>query len=1226
MDMIQRAGTALIERFRTGHVVLFCGRATRNEDLQILASQNFSFVLTSRSDNDFSHYFHNSKRVIFDRESLNELPPNPLNKDRELTILRLQPTVFIPDENSFDSPAEQRREHVTKMLGVLKRLVKGANTLVITGLAPGAEGEVELRALNNILKELVVYKGGIQFWDVDASAPGMDRMKTIAENLGYSWCAAPLADVFQMDQDASGDTQDETFYLYDEANEHFFKDGKAYPISKEELPSGIYTLLTQEAIYSNQPVGSEAVKHRFLQFLENSSVEGPQWYGYLEGSEYHVRRSFEDPLEEYVLKLLNGTAKHPGPVILHGDPCTSKSVALGNLAYRIFSRHTSPVIFISRDAALFSPNTPEFEELLELMRYVGAAGSTNADQQDSADKNARTLLIWDCSTYADVEKSALELANNLTNRGRRFALVCSAYRTPDRAPTGKMEFSNSVNWICADRSLSKDEQNRLLGKIGEYLDDDEVGASVYRTMEQTSDIFEIFYTMVNKLRKPLEQSLEREESEIESQIRQEQLLSGVSEAAQAEETATMAAYRAAMAKKGLSLPEMSHGAAGQSQKKLPYDLTRFIDSVALLSRFRMKLPLELGLKLLKADGVKDDAFNRVMYSGTLFNAITKKIPWIHYGLDANGTDYMFSYRNTREAELRMKRKDLTGKQQVELLCQILDKGYWDITSDYNLDDLLRFMGPNSNYFKDNAALETEHRDILRNLGTVIDKLEQMYQANLLDDECADMVSILVTMTREYYGTDWSRNFNAEENGAAFDEEHYHRRLKKLSWAKQVAKKHFQALESDILNGSSNYRLGHKNTMCNTLAVEIATLDYHIREVLNEYHERFPNTSKQFEKSLVKPEPYHTTFLRLSRIVKSDPDNGYPYNALFSEFINMYENSNLSREDKLRYLTQIQIIADECDVEAIRQSRTDKTNILIDRLAKISSYAGKYEVSIDQIESGNMDPDFAKLYNSLLRSGNSSGITFVCQRELEKAGLRRKYKLQKNKDRSTNDNFDKPLTKAQKKVCQKVISFMRRDQNYACVARDYYATNLLLRTTWMKYTGTELNGTRECQPICMSVDEWSSIKELGELCLFLAGKEGGNIAPPVVTLITALAKLQIAGDDAGVQKALDTIDLRRFRTVRRMRVPFLVCHRDTGKPVLCSGKLQASARNARNYSLRPDEMADYSIHSEIRFIEDGFSRYSGKHQSGRRELNLYLGLGYTGFAAFTQKWLDTREER
>lgn len=1220
MENIDQLRAVLTEQFRTGRVFLFCGRKTSDDEARVLATQSFSGIFTTRTDAQFARFFHNEKRSVTDIDTSEDLQNALRSNERNLFVIRVFPEKFEPDKRSFSPIERQKLRHAEEMLSALSYLIKGSNTLLVTGLDSNDDQEVDLWCLVDALNQLRVPVTNIQFWGINEQAPHMAALKENALSLGRTWYTESIASILQDPPEDDQDADTDLFYLYDEDNEHFYKNGKAYPISKDYLISKRFTLLTQEAVSRNRPIGTEAIKDRFLKFLENSSVEGPQWYGYLKETEYHVRRSFEDPLEEYTRQLLTGRAKHKAPLVLHGDPCTSKSVALGNLAYCIFSSHINPVIFISKEATLFSENTEEFEELLELMRYVGTIDSAESSAGKGADNNARTLLIWDCASYADVDKSVRDLSKWLANKGRRFVLVCSAYCPPANTTSCRVSFINNLNRICADRQLSPDEQGRLLAKICEYLDDDKVGSSVYNVMQETSDIFEIFHTLVKNLRPPLEASLNAEESAILKQIEDEQQKHAAEYVRSGEENEMTRAFREAREKKGEIVDFLQQGKTDASKGHL-YDLTRFIDGVALVSRFKMKLPLDLGIKLLKADTAKESDFLEMLYSGPLFKAITQKIPWIHYGLDSNGVDYVFSYRNTREAELRMTRKEMTGEKKADLLCDIIKQDYWDITDSYSLDNLLRYMGPNSMYFKSVPQYASEHRDILRSMQSVTKELEKLYYSNRLDDECADMASILVTMTREFYGTDWNNNFDEQKQREQYKQAKYEERLDKLAFAKKVAAKRFKELEEEILSEKFVRKLGHKNTMCNTLAVEIATCDFHSREVLENYRRKFPEEAARYELTAYRPELYQNTFDRLSWIVKTDPSNGYPYNALFSEFCYMYEHSNLSEVDKLKYLTSIQNIAFECDVEAIQQSRTDKSNQLLGHIKKISEYASEYKVTIENVLQDKMPPKFAKIFKGLLSTGNSSGVTFVAQQELEQAKLRRQYTSQDSKE----TNQVQKLTDSQLEVCDRVIDFMCREEYYACVCRNYYAVSLLLRTTWMSYTKVDLFTNAECQPISLNLAQWSRIRELGELCIALSTKGRTSNVSPVISLVTILARFHTNHNDNGLQKDLNAIGIKRFGTVQRMRVPFLVYDVDSGEPMRVSGRLVIPERNRRNINLSLSDSDKYTIRSEIRVIEDGIRNQKGRSLSGKLVDSLYLGLGYTGFTAFTQKWLDSREE-
>ena len=113
----------------------------------------------------------------------------------------------------------------------------------------------------------------------------------------------------------------------------------------------------------------------FSNFLESSASLGPQWYGYLPQSTFYVKRSYEDALVQLVRKMLDGrsitgSSSVNRPIILAGDPGSSKSITLGALAYRIFNEKIHPVIYISKDSFLSANIGTGFDELDEAMQLL----------------------------------------------------------------------------------------------------------------------------------------------------------------------------------------------------------------------------------------------------------------------------------------------------------------------------------------------------------------------------------------------------------------------------------------------------------------------------------------------------------------------------------------------------------------------------------------------------------------------------------------------------------------------------------------------------------------------------------------------------------------------------------------------------------------------------------------------------------------------------------------
>lgn len=264
--------------------------------------------------------------------------------------------------------------------------------------------------------------------------------------------------------------------------EIFYKNGKAVTISSREfLPyRKLAFVLTEQKVFAVRPYGKVMQAKWFYNFLIRSSADGPQWYGYLKNSDFHVSREFEIVLKCAVKRELLGEAivgaDKEMPIILCGAPGSSKSVALAALAYEIYSEHNNPVIFIDNDTLLFSDKSEEGDALKTLMEKI-----------DACDGDARILLIWDCSSYRNVTSNAQHLSQMLLNRGRRFVLVCSAYETPVEKTSkrrcfsyiedGKKHFVQSTDvasqmflengccYINTDREMNTKEKNDFWEKL-----------------------------------------------------------------------------------------------------------------------------------------------------------------------------------------------------------------------------------------------------------------------------------------------------------------------------------------------------------------------------------------------------------------------------------------------------------------------------------------------------------------------------------------------------------------------------------------------------------------------------------------------------------------------------------------------------------------------------------------------------------------------------------------
>lgn len=118
----------------------------------------------------------------------------------------------------------------------------------------------------------------------------------------------------------------------------------------------------------------------------------------------------------------------------------------------------------------------------------------------------------------------------------------------------------------------------------------------------------------------------------------------------------------------------------------------------------------------------------------------------------------------------------------------------------------------------------------------------------------------------------------------------------------------------------------------------------------------------------------------------------------------------------------------------------------------------------------MKPEFAQLYHEMIETNQATAVTFVCQQELDAAGV-------------TGENRklgDLELTKEQRNTCRKVAEFMQEEPNKTCIQGNYFALSLLLRAVWMNATGYRLM-EKEGQKIQLLPTQWKEIRRISELC-------------------------------------------------------------------------------------------------------------------------------------------------
>ncbi len=1259
------ASDAFFNSFRSNHVILYVGQGSNDEELSKYISKcPWSAVITSRRDPEFAMLFANDERTPFEYSRRANMPVKPLSR-KKLPIIRLfgvQGEKNQEEDLSWLQVDEEATDRIYDMyqarefLEFIPEMLDHVNPLVIVGTNSDIDWRIFAKHLNGILYKNAT-DGSVTIWDMPAQVDDKYEkvfgvLKEVAKKKKFSIYTESLASIVKAcDEDVGTGT-----IVGDEVPEYdtdtYYHGRQPISISQSDLLifKNVGMLLTERSIHRIRPLGRVMSRKWFANFLEASTFLGPQWYGYLPQSTFYVKRSYEDALVQLVRKMLDGrditgATAHNRPIILAGDPGSSKSITLGALAYRIFNEKVHPVIYISKDSFLSANIGTGFDELDEALQFI----------EKNTDTSAKILVIWDSSAYKAGVDRTLNLMKRLQNRGRSFVLVCSSYSMFSRkdepsdgfyylsdSQTGRFEKCNEEQaqvydrfgcyFVKAVREMNSKEQVDFWQRAKEYSGINESTLSQLRKKLQAEgrvEIFDYYYLLISVLRENLEKGLQFEQSKVYPYVEQElQKAIGEIHAGEKKEKAMSPMYIALM-NAGLDPASFISDENKESNtEEVEKKLDLFNMCVALFSRFKLAVPYSLAYTLLLGEQ-RTDQYSET--SRNLYKVVTTEIPWIHYGEDEDG-EFSFRFRNPLEAEIFLRNHDFTGEQQIDLICEIIDiygidykrSKCKDLVFTENLQALLRLMGPNSGYTPFLTSRRYEHESILGRLDLLIEKLEDLRDVHGVPDEDAGFASIIVTFSREFYGSIWNKLYSSsiseemerwDYNPACFSEENYKYRIKKLTQAIALAEHSAENLEQKVHGLDAGF-YGRQHLINNrySLAVEIAQCNMRLEEVIDEYkrccesHGNSPDTAFTNRKL-----SYQVLYRQLKPVITSNPTNGYAYNALFKAFEKMYERERLPETKKIQYLSEIMQVVETCetmDSEIVNRGGHGADE-LTDHINRIKDLSTGLQITLQSIRRHRRGEAAANdkeqvcfdLYDEMLEANNAAAITFICQKELRIPRGRREL------------DTDQLLR------CRNVYEFMKEPDNFECVCSNAYALAMMIRVCWMLYNETTLVGTPECQVTRLNYKEW---REVNKLCSIYSDLSGDH-KQPLIILLYALSALQISDlAEYGYQEALDilgTIDEDMFYQ-SRMWTPFMVCDEE-GKPFEFTGTVLSTKDN--NGFIRVNGVPQrLKADVGVRFRRYNLGRNARMPEEKQALGGLELGIGYTSFSVYTEAGRRERE--
>lgn len=1245
-DNIEEISNTFFNSFQSSHVLLYIGQNVNDDDVKKYISQGrWSAIITTNHDPEFSSYFATNGRNLQTCTTRQQFSNRFLSREKPLFIqlLGVDGEPFENEDHMLQSPFgtnSRNMRSAVRLLDSLPSLLDYVNSLVITGI----DSDEDIKLLGQLGEVLIneVTPGSVSFWGMGDAFTGKEDIKawfkSICEKQSFRFYDTTLAEIFQYR------AKEEQAFLEEPPSpdingDIFFCNQKPVNVSKDELLriNNVGTLLTERTINRIRPMGHSQKRMWFSNFLELSGVGEPQWYGYAAQSNFHVKREYEDALVQLIRKVLNGQTINGEladeyPIVLAGDPGSSKSVTLGALAYRIYCEKIHPVVFVSGEVFLGNSSGSGFRNLIDSLEAI----------QSLSGSASSILVVWDGSSYCEIESDAKKLLTQLRNRGRKVVLVCSSYslRENESASSCYMYNDNGAFDSCstpddadivaragclfvkATRIMNEREQDSFWRKAVNYsgISTEQIEFLKKRMAEESSaDIFNYYYHLVSMLRERLENSLEGEQDKVARFLQEERpdCLKVIAEQRRTEQesNAMWQAFLKAGVPREMLLELNGNTETDEADEEWKDRLVRANAYIALFSKFKIDIPYSFVYAIITN---KSDE-NPYSESGReLFDVLTTNIPWLSCG-ENDDEEFVFRFRNSLEADIFLGRHGIEGERLVEMAVETLrlyGESYQRNQYDnprlaQKLQSLIRLIGPNSRYY---GKYSPEHKAILAHLEIIIDAIDELLNEYRVPDEDCGFAMLFVTLTREYYGRNLWEVLHGQGDkqtvdycAEGFTPVDYENRLSKESKASLLAQSCARKLEDTIATNKRYKGNDYLRRQASGFAVESARCELECDDLFVEFSNCCDLTGWTPNESSIDYQPsYPTHYQNLAAAIRYEPVNGYAYNALFSLFEREYQSDGVSAEQKIEHLTEVMTFVDACltygDEIGNRGVHRDE---LREHISRIGSLADNIPASIDTIENGEESLDardastFISIYNKLLAKNKPAAILFVCQKEIAQFRSR--------------DN----LSEAEMRRCQRVVDFMTEPKRYACVCEDANALAFLIRTAWMAFNGTSLNEMKGCQTTALSLNQW---RDLHRYCWKYSQVVPPCSQQPMLILVYALSALQIGGRDhesyLSANSIIRQIDEGQFNSQYRMRTPFIVCEED-GTPLRYTGTV-IHVGERTGYMRVSGLPESFGTTRGVHFHQLNMGRNSQMPDDGEVIPDLELGIGYRGFSLYTEQ--------
>ena len=645
-----------------------CNRFSPPEWLVTVASFLWNGVYTSAIDVIWLKAFRSQGRdlqSIYDLETYN--PLDPRNRSR-LHCTFLFGCVNKEEENKRP-PLEEfeftdREPIAISLVRKLPELITPMGVLIIEGYA----GERDWLSPQNL------------YAVVNALNPGQTHIFSVTEDIKNNRFISKLVNLGKL---IMHDESLESYFLLGEENglirlgesPEVEENGRRIQIENEvlEIPLSLWNQVSRSAIILDDTVlvepeyispDSDRQYSEFRRFLAESSIK-PLWSGYHRG--FAFQRDFEKTLHTIVTKKIKANDLHNSPIILHGQPGTGKSVALGCLAYLFRTDKKYPVLFIERKSQM-----PSITDINTFCEWVEKRGVST------------TLLIWDGMVE---QKQYYEFSRKLASLGRKVLIVGSCYKIKDINSNQLKSTFIEAPAILNLKSNSNEETEllrfiRFIKKFAEPLA--EISEKLIRKYDNRFLV--ALYRLLPDTRSQIRDGLIQEVRFFEDKIHK------VSQDKAPNLKTNMAIAFAILQDKPKWLEQDMHDAFSLKTRETFSNenvskIQKIIGLIMVPGKLGLNVPLDILMRAIDKEGVTNfvEIINKLN---------TDIITWYS---DQIG-NYQIGARHSLEAEQIT--NSFRGSIQAEvdyakeLLINVRDRGGWDTELQFALD-LLKKMGPNS---------------------------------------------------------------------------------------------------------------------------------------------------------------------------------------------------------------------------------------------------------------------------------------------------------------------------------------------------------------------------------------------------------------------------------------------------------------------------------------------------------------------------------------------------